>query len=105
MIEIDVLVIGGGCAGVAAACSIAESGRSVMLCDQSPSLGGAIHRKVAENCKPLPVPSDHVTSWRNLKARLAQQSDNVKVRTGSIFTGLDSTGIAVIKDHISDIPP
>jgi NADPH-dependent 2,4-dienoyl-CoA reductase/sulfur reductase-like enzyme len=103
MIEIDVLVIGGGCAGVAAACSIAESGRSVMLCDQSPSLGGAIHRKVAENCKTLPVPGDHVTSWRNLKARLAQQSDNVKVRTGSIFTGLDSTGIAVIKDHISDI--
>jgi len=103
MTEIDVLVIGGGCAGVAAACSIAESGRSVMLCDQSVSLGGAIHRKVAENCTPLPVAKDNVKSWQDLKARLAQQSERVLIKTGTIFVGLDSSGIAVVKDHIGDI--
>ncbi len=101
-VDVDVIVVGGGCAGVAAACCIAESGRSVMLCDQAPSLGGAIHRKVAEECGALLVSKDLITGWRDLKSRLDQQSDHVEIRVSTIFVGLDSTGVAVIKDHITN---
>jgi sarcosine oxidase subunit alpha len=38
----DVLVIGGGPAGLAAAMAAAESGRRVILCDEQPSLGGSM---------------------------------------------------------------
>ncbi|MCS6816867.1 MAG: NAD(P)/FAD-dependent oxidoreductase, partial [Blastocatellia bacterium] len=40
----DVLVIGGGPAGLAAAYSAARSGRRVLLVDESPALGGQIWR-------------------------------------------------------------
>lgn len=36
----DVVVVGGGLAGLAAACQLAESGRSVMLLEKRPFLGG-----------------------------------------------------------------
>ena len=37
-----VLVVGGGIAGVTAACESAELGREVFLLEQSPSLGGRV---------------------------------------------------------------
>jgi NADPH-dependent 2,4-dienoyl-CoA reductase/sulfur reductase-like enzyme len=40
----DVLVIGGGPGGLAAACAAAESGQRVGLVDESPSIGGQIWR-------------------------------------------------------------
>ncbi len=40
----DVLIIGGGPAGMAAACSAAQSGRRVTIIDDNPSLGGQIWR-------------------------------------------------------------
>jgi sarcosine oxidase subunit alpha len=38
----DVLVIGSGPAGLAAACAAARCGARVMLCDENPSLGGSL---------------------------------------------------------------
>lgn len=61
MREADVIVVGGGPAGVSAAIEAAKSGLSVMLCEQRPALGGAIHRQPAEGATPLP-------SYRHLGA-------------------------------------
>lgn len=46
----DVLVVGGGPAGMAAAASAAESGMRVGLTDDNPSLGGQIWRGATTNC-------------------------------------------------------
>jgi len=48
--QFDVLVIGGGPAGMAAAVSAAECGLRVGLVDDNPSLGGQIWRGEAANC-------------------------------------------------------
>lgn len=61
MREADIIVVGGGPAGVSAAIEAAKSGLSVMLCEQRPALGGAIHRQPAEGATPLP-------SYRHLGA-------------------------------------
>ena len=42
--EIDVLVVGAGPAGIAAACEAAEAGRSVAVLDDNPDAGGQIWR-------------------------------------------------------------
>jgi NADPH-dependent 2,4-dienoyl-CoA reductase/sulfur reductase-like enzyme len=42
--ECDVLVVGAGPAGIAAACRAAECGRSVLLADENPACGGQIWR-------------------------------------------------------------
>ena len=97
------MIVGGGPAGVAAACTVAESGRTVMLCDQSLTLGGAVHRKLTGSGAGLSVPSDLASSWQDWLSRLDKQSARVELRLGSIFLGLDSTGVAVIKDHMSNI--
>ncbi|MEO6528791.1 MAG: FAD/NAD(P)-binding oxidoreductase [Gemmatimonadaceae bacterium] len=44
LVSADVLVVGAGPAGIAAAATIAESGRRVVLVDQSPTVGGQIWR-------------------------------------------------------------
>ena len=51
--ECDVLVIGAGPAGIAAACRAAECGRSVVLADENPACGGQIWR--AERGAPPPA--------------------------------------------------
>lgn len=42
--DVDVLVIGGGPAGIAVACSVAEAGRRVAVIDDNPAAGGQIWR-------------------------------------------------------------
>ena len=44
MVSFEIVVIGGGPAGLAAACAAAESGRQVALVDETPWLGGQIWR-------------------------------------------------------------
>ena len=75
---IDVAVIGGGPAGIAAAVAAAEAGRSVVLIDESPRPGGQIWRHT--DARALPS-----TAQRWLR-RLAQSS----VRTLSSTTLVDA---------------
>ena len=47
-----VILIGGGAAGLAAACELAEAGRKILLLERTPRLGGRaasfVHRRVGE---------------------------------------------------------
>lgn len=56
----EVVVVGGGPAGLAAACVIAESGRAVALIEGSPWLGGQIWRGAQER----PIPTGPATARR-----------------------------------------
>ncbi|MCP4300433.1 MAG: FAD-dependent oxidoreductase, partial [Gammaproteobacteria bacterium] len=92
----DVLVVGGGPAGVAAACRVAEAGRTVRLCDQAPAPGGAIFR--GPSGSPLPMPAEHKATWREISERLERNAAAIQVMTSTSFVGLDSNGVAVLKD-------
>ena len=99
MTENEALVVGGGPAGIAAACTIAESNRSVLLCDQFPALGGAVHRSGGDGSKSISPPGDLKKSWGDLRRRLDRCASRVEIRLGTAFVGLDADGIAVLKDH------
>ncbi len=91
----DVLVVGGGPAGITAACRIAEAGYTVRLCDAAPSLGGAMFRGASAE-SPL-ISTEHLGTWRDINAELENHAASIRVMTSTSFVGLDSTGVAVLK--------
>ena len=48
----DVLVVGGGLAGMSAACKLAESGLRVHIVEQATTLGGAVLRRAQTGQNP-----------------------------------------------------
>jgi NADPH-dependent 2,4-dienoyl-CoA reductase/sulfur reductase-like enzyme len=97
MREADVIVVGGGPAGVSASIEAARSGLSVMLCEQRPALGGAIHRQPAEGAAAVAVLPSLRGRWQALSAELS--ASGVDVRTRRAFVGIDSTGAVLIEDR------
>ncbi len=67
MREADIIVVGGGPAGVSAAVEAAKSGLSVVLCEQRPALGGAIHRQPAEGAAPVAALPSLARRWQSLR--------------------------------------
>jgi NADPH-dependent 2,4-dienoyl-CoA reductase/sulfur reductase-like enzyme len=59
--QFDVLVVGGGPAGMAASACAAESGIRVGIVDDNPALGGQIWRRGSENAR-----SDEAAKWQHL---------------------------------------
>ncbi|MEO8333908.1 MAG: FAD-dependent oxidoreductase [bacterium] len=55
VVEADVLVIGGGPAGIAAAVRASETARRVVLLDESPEVGGQIWRHRSRDTLPSPA--------------------------------------------------
>jgi len=92
----DILVIGGGPAGISAACRIAEAGYTVRLCDSAPTLGGAIFRGASAE-SPV-ISTEHLGTWRELNAQFESKAAAIQVMTSTSFVGLDSTSVAVLKD-------
>ncbi|WP_322883438.1 FAD-dependent oxidoreductase (plasmid) [Sinorhizobium medicae] len=97
MREADIIVVGGGPAGVSAAAEAAKSGLSVVLCEQRPALGGAIHRQPAEGAAPVAALPSLARRWQSLSAKLS--ASRVEVRTRRAFVGIDSTGAVLIDDR------
>ena len=83
--EAEVLVVGAGPAGVAAACCVAEGGRDVLLVDESPRPGGQIwrHRRPPS----LPV---RASQWLG---RL--EATATRVITGTSVVDVESDGTLV----------
>lgn len=92
----DILVVGGGPAGISAACRIAEAGYTVRLCDSAPTIGGAIFRG-ANAASPV-ISSEHLGTWRDLNEQLESKTAAIHVMTSTSFVGLDSTGVAILKN-------
>lgn len=99
--EVDVLVVGAGPAGMAAAAALAGSRLSLLWIDQRPTCGGAIHRQpaMAEGSgegRSFAAPSARA-QWRRLSAAVA--ASGAQLRGRHHFLGLDSDGIALIEDR------
>lgn len=100
MTRSDILVIGGGPAGVSAAVSLAESGFSVTLAEQRPCLGGAIHRPfMGSGASPLCLSGHHRRTWQGLEKRLAAVGERVRVRHESVFLGVDGDARFLLDDR------
>ncbi len=95
--EPDLLVVGGGPAGISAALAAAAAGLSVLLCEQRSALGGAIHRQPAEGVPPVPAAPSLAGRWADLAARLA--ASPVRVLTRHAFLGIDSTDAVLVDDR------
>jgi NADPH-dependent 2,4-dienoyl-CoA reductase/sulfur reductase-like enzyme len=67
--KFDVLVVGAGPAGIAAACAASESGARVGIVDDNPAAGGQIWRRTAEDSTADHAPSPEANEWH---ARLAR---------------------------------
>ncbi|MDP2780366.1 FAD-dependent oxidoreductase [Devosia sp.] len=94
----EVLVIGGGPAGVSAALELARAGIDVTLCEQGPRLGGAIHRQPDDPTQSVHVPQSHKRRWQALSDALA--GSTVKVLCRHMFAGIEATGAVLLEDRI-----
>lgn len=75
-----VLVIGGGPGGLEAALTCAENGHQVILCEQSPRLGGALRCEQAVPFKSLTM------EYLDLQARRAAEHPNIELRLSTRVT-------------------
>jgi len=99
-ISCEVAVVGGGPAGLAAACTAAESGRRVVLLDESPWLGGQIWRG-EQNAAAHP----HASAWfarfdRSGAKVLARSTVISSPAPGSLLAEQDGEGFQVKWDRL-----
>jgi NADPH-dependent 2,4-dienoyl-CoA reductase/sulfur reductase-like enzyme len=99
MIEVDVLVIGAGPAGLAAAIEARRAGHAVEIIEQRETIGGAIYRQPISGVRPIPQAASGMARWRALEAEFKALS--IPVRHGSVFLGIDGMGLAIIEDRKS----
>jgi NADPH-dependent 2,4-dienoyl-CoA reductase/sulfur reductase-like enzyme len=92
--ECDVLVVGGGPAGIAAAIELSAAGFAAALVEQGVALGGAIHRQPADASKGHPVA---LPQWQRLAKAVA--ASKFPVRTRCVFLGVDSNGLCLVEDR------
>ncbi|AOB31326.1 hypothetical protein AKI39_12475 [Bordetella sp. H567] len=93
----DILVVGAGPAGVSAAIEAATRGARVLLVEQRPHAGGAIHRAAYDGSpSAVPMPSRHKNNWARLQRDLARFSDRIRLLTSAVFLGIDGHGICMI---------
>ncbi|ADZ71576.1 FAD-dependent oxidoreductase [Polymorphum gilvum] len=97
MSDLDVLVIGGGPAGMAAAVAAARSGLKVDLVEQRSTLGGAIYRLPMEGAAP--VPQSPAALQRRDALLDAVRTAGIRVRRSSVFLGIDAAGLALVEDR------
>ena len=92
----DVLVVGAGPAGLAAALTAARTGQRVILCDENPEPGGALLTEIAALVDGIPARDWLVRSL----AELAQLGARVMPRTTAF--GLYPHHLAALAERVTD---
>lgn len=99
MTDRDVIVIGGGPAGISAALEAANAGLSIEVIEQRTRLGGAIYRQPIESVEPIPQSRAARARWNALQT--AFSDSDIKLRRSCIFLGIDGDGLVLIEDRNS----
>lgn len=95
----EVIVIGGGPAGVSASLALAALGLPVLLVEQRDQPGGAIHRQPARGAtRPALGESRHKWRWAALSAALAA-NPLIRQQMSTIFLGIDGRGRVLLDDR------
>lgn len=97
MVEPDVLVIGGGPAGLAAATEIARAGYRVELAEQRESLGGAVYRQPISGVASCVQSSHGKARWASLFREFT--AARIPVRYRSVFLGVDGDGVVLLENR------
>ncbi|MGR3368542.1 sarcosine oxidase subunit alpha family protein [Sagittula sp.] len=96
----DVLVIGGGPAGLMAARAAASAGADVILADEGPSFGGRLLAEVEE------IEGQPAHLWAEAEVRALQDLPNVRLMTRTTVTGAYDGGtygaVERVSSHISN---
>ncbi|MDI1245799.1 MAG: FAD-dependent oxidoreductase, partial [Rhodoferax sp.] len=100
MSQPDVLVVGGGPAGVAAAVELTGMGLSVLLVEQRDRLGGAIHRAyVGAGPSPVKRNAHHQRQWQTLLDQVGLASERFSLQLQSVFLGVEGDGLYLLDDR------
>lgn len=97
MSDPDVLIVGAGPAGLAAAVELAASGLAVELAEQRETIGGAIYRQPVPGAGPVPQSAAAKARWRALSAAFA--ASGARVRHASVFLGVEADGQVLLDDR------
>ncbi|WP_323716783.1 sarcosine oxidase subunit alpha family protein [Paracoccus aminovorans] len=89
--HVDVVVVGGGIAGLTAALEAARSGKSVWVVEQTPQFGGR-------------TPTDHSDGQARIDALVAELRalPNVTLRRSTMATGLYDHGYLLVRESVAD---
>jgi len=96
----DVLVIGGGMAGLAAARAAGEAGADVLIAEQTPHWGG---RALVET--DIEVDGRMAAHWAADQVGALEHMNNVRMRARCMGAGLYDHGYALLYERVSDHRP
>lgn len=100
MMQPEVLVIGSGPAGMAAAAELARLGLSSTLVEQRDQMGGAIYRRFAgDGASPVVLPRHHRQHRDALAQGLASAGERVVPMLQSVLIGIDRDGRFLLDDR------
>lgn len=93
----DVLIVGGGAAGLAAAITAAETGASVVLCDEQAELGGALRYETGAHISYL-----HAWDWVKLATDQLKAMKNVRLLTRTTAFGYYAQNFVGLVERVTD---
>jgi sarcosine oxidase subunit alpha len=97
----DVLVVGSGPAGLAAAAAAAQGGERVLLCEQEPRLGGSL---LWDRCRVegQELCGAAAASWIDEKLKLLQGREEVLIKTRTTALGYFDHNALTLVERVSD---
>ncbi|MGR3572525.1 sarcosine oxidase subunit alpha family protein [Brevirhabdus sp.] len=95
----DVLIVGGGVAGLAAATAAARSGRQVLLVEQTGHWGG---RSVVDATQDTTIDGLPVADWIARSVSELAAMPNVRMRLMTMASGIYDHGYALAYEHVVD---
>ncbi len=93
----DVLVIGGGVAGLSAALAAAKAGAKVIICDEQPEMGGALRYESGTT-----IDGKDGWDWAQETARTLAEMDDVTVLTRTTGFGYYNHNFVGLVERVTD---
>ncbi|GAA4174641.1 sarcosine oxidase subunit alpha [Shinella granuli] len=93
----DVLIAGAGVAGLSAALAAAEAGARVILCDEQPEVGGALHFDTS-----VKIDGQNGYDWAQATAARLEAMENVTILTRTTAFGYYNHNFVGLVERVTD---